>query len=142
TNAVGRSTSSPAQSGGPSASAGLAVVARSEQPQPLARAPQPELPATAEAVLALLEEKREMTLANQFLNNVHVVRCEAGRLEFRPAEAAPSDLANKLGETLLRLTGQRWMISVSREAGQPTIAASRAAEDADRRATAASHPLV
>src|SRR5690606_23340934 len=75
TNAVGRSTSSPAQSGGPSASAGLAVVARSEQPQPLARAPQPELRATAEAVLALLEEKREMTLANQFLNNVHIVRC-------------------------------------------------------------------
>ena len=142
TNAIGRSSASSAQSGGPSASAGLAVVARSEQPQPLARAPQPELPATAEAVLALLEEKREMTLANQFLNNVHVVRCEAGRLEFRPAAAAPSDLANRLGETLLRLTGQRWMISVSREAGEPTIAAGRAAEDADRRATAASHPLV
>ncbi len=142
TNAVGRSSSAPAQSGGPSASAGLAVVARSEQPQPLARAPQPDLPATAEAVLALLEEKREMMLANQFLNNVHVVRCEAGRLEFRPAPTSPADLANRLGETLLRLTGQRWMISVSREAGQPTIAAARAAEESARRASAASHPLV
>ncbi|MGE0660635.1 MAG: DNA polymerase III subunit gamma/tau, partial [Reyranellaceae bacterium] len=142
TNAVGRSSSAPAPSGGPSASAGLAVVARSEQPQPLARAPQPDLPATAEAVLALLEDKREMMLANQFLNNVHVVSCEAGRLEFRPAPTAPADLANRLGETLLRLTGQRWMISVSREAGQPTIAAARAAEESARRASAASHPLV
>ena len=143
TNAVSRSTTgAPISGGGPSASAGLAVVARNEQPQPMAAAPQLALPATAEAVLALLEEKREMMLANHFINNLHVVRCEAGRLEFRPAQNAPSDLANKLGETLSRLTGQRWVISVAREGGEPTIATSRASADAASRASAASHPLV
>src|SRR5690606_36560565 len=85
TSAVGRSTVAAPSGGGVTASAGLAVVARSEQPQPVAAAPQVALPATAEAVLALLEEKREGMLASQFLNNVHVVRFEAGRLEFRPA---------------------------------------------------------
>jgi DNA polymerase-3 subunit gamma/tau len=143
TNAVGRSSvTTPGSGGGATASAGLAVVARSEQPQPVAAAPQVSLPATAEAVLALLEEKREMTLANHFLNNVHVLRCEAGRLEFRPAQNAPSDLANKLGETLTRLTGTRWVISVAREGGDPTIATSRATKQAADRASATAHPLV
>jgi DNA polymerase-3 subunit gamma/tau len=142
TNAVGRSSVTPGSGGGATASAGLAVVARSEQPQPVAAAPQVALPATAEAVLALLEEKREMTLANHFLNNVHVLRCEAGRLEFRPAQNAPSDLANKLGETLTRLTGTRWVISVAREGGDPTIATSRATKQAADRASATAHPLV
>jgi DNA polymerase-3 subunit gamma/tau len=143
TNAVSRSTAgAPISGGGPSASAGLAVVARNEQPQPMAATPQLALPATAEAVLALLEEKREMMLANHFINNLHVVRCEAGRLEFRPAQNAPSDLANKLGETLSRLTGTRWVISVAREGGEPTIATSRASADAASRGSAASHPLV
>jgi DNA polymerase-3 subunit gamma/tau len=108
-------------------------------------APQPAatpLPADFEAVVGLLEEKREMLLANQLINNVHVVRCEAGRLEFRPAPDAPSDLANRLGEMLARLTGQRWMISVSSQPGQPTLAAQRLARQARSRATAQNHPLV
>jgi DNA polymerase-3 subunit gamma/tau len=83
-----------------------------------------------------------MLLANQLINNVHVVRCEAGRLEFRPAPDAPSDLANRLGEMLARLTGQRWMISVSSQPGQPTLAAQRLARQARSRATAQNHPLV
>jgi DNA polymerase-3 subunit gamma/tau len=143
TNAVGRSTvGMPAPGGGATASAGLAVVARTEQPQPVAAAPQVTLPATADAVLALLEEKREGMLANHFLNNVHVVRCEPGRLEFRPAPGAPSDLANKLGETLTRLTGTRWVVSVAREGGEATLAAQRATKQAADRASATAHPLV
>jgi DNA polymerase-3 subunit gamma/tau len=143
TSAVSRSTvGAPPSGGGPTASAGLAVVARNEQPQPVAAAPQVKLPETAEAVLALLEEKREGMLASHFLNNVHVVRCEAGRLEFRPEAKAPSDLANKLGETLTRLTGTRWVVSVAREGGEPTLAAKRASKQAADRASAAAHPLV
>ncbi len=142
TSAVGRSTVATPPGGGATASAGLAVVARSEQPQPVAAAPQVALPATAEAVLALLEEKREGMLASHFLNSVHVVRCEAGRLEFRPAANAPSDLANRLGETLSRLTGARWVVSVAREGGEPTLAAQRASTEAANRASAAAHPLV
>jgi DNA polymerase-3 subunit gamma/tau len=100
------------------------------------------MPSTFEGVVALLEEKREIRLASQLINNVHLVRCEAGRLEFSPSEDAPSDLANKLGDMLGRLTGARWVISVSSEAGQPTLAAQRAAKEASTRAEAATHPLV
>jgi DNA polymerase-3 subunit gamma/tau len=131
----------------PGATAGAPVASLAMQPEEAmaphpAPAPPKPMPATFEGVVALLEEKREIRLASQLINNVHLVRCEAGRLEFSPSEDAPSDLANKLGDMLGRLTGQRWVISVSSEAGQPTLAAQRAAREASTRAEAASHPLV
>ncbi len=137
-------SSQGAASGGPVAS--LAAVQNEpdvvEMPAP-APLPTPKaLPADFEAVVGLLEEKREMLLANQLINNVHAVRCEPGRLEFRPAQDAPPDLANRLGEMLARLTGQRWMISVSSEPGQPTLAEQRLARQARSRAAAQNHPLV
>jgi DNA polymerase-3 subunit gamma/tau len=100
------------------------------------------MPADFAAVVALLEEQREIRLANQLINNVHAVRCEAGRLEFRPAQDAPPDLAHKLGEMLGRLTGARWVITVSSEPGEATVAQQRRDQEARRRATAQNHPLV
>jgi DNA polymerase-3 subunit gamma/tau len=134
-----RATGSPA---GASSGAPVAQLAVQEQREEVASAPPKPMPGNFEAVVALLEERREIRLASQLINNVHVVRCEAGRLEFRPAQDAPPDLASKLGEMLARLTGQRWMISVSSEPGQETLASQRRALEASTRQAAASHPLV
>ncbi len=118
---------------------GLAIL---DAPVNVAPAALKPMPTNYEGVVALLEEKREIRLANQLINNVHVVRCEAGRLEFSPGQDAPPDLANRLGEMLARLTGQRWMISVSSDPGAPTLATQRLAKEASNRATATNHPLV
>ena len=43
---------------------------------------------------------------------------------------------------LLDVTGERWTIALSREAGEPTLAEQGQAADMARKAAAADHPLV
>ena len=47
-------------------------------------------------IVALAGQEREMVLKAHLENDVHVVEFEPGRLEFRPTETAPSDLAGRL----------------------------------------------
>ena len=67
---------------------------------------------------------------------------EPGRIELRPTEAAPRDLANRLGQLLSQWTGQRWLVSVSAEAGQPTLREAAELRERVLRSKAAQHPLV
>ena len=86
--------------------------------------------------------RREQRLARHLTHDVHLVHFEPGRIEIRPTDRAPANLANKVGQTLCDWTGERWVVSVSREDGAPTLAAQA---DARRQATvdeAAGHPLV
>ena len=132
----------PAPSGGTSAQ--LAVVARAE-PQPAAA------PASVpQALMALgsfpdamaLIRPLNMKLFIEMEEFVGLVRYRPGQIEFNPAEGAPADLANRLGEVLRAATGHRWIISISEEPGQPTIAqVRREAEDAAK-LEAMTHPLV
>ena len=55
---------------------------------------------------------------------------------------APDNLAGDLGKFLQSVTGERWMVTVSNEAGQPTLAEQRAKAQADEQAELADHPLV
>ena len=70
------------------------------------------------------------------------MRLEPGRLEFRPGEHAPRDLANRLGEHLSAWTGRRWVVSVSQDEGAPTLAEQAEAAQRREREEAARHPLV
>ncbi|MGQ0527127.1 MAG: DNA polymerase III subunit gamma/tau [Alphaproteobacteria bacterium] len=78
---------------------------------------------TLEDVVALLNAHGEVLLASQIYQYVHLIRMEAGRLEIRPAEMAPPTLSQDLGRQLSRLAGARWMVSISKEQGQMTLAA-------------------
>ncbi len=132
-------TASPG--GGPSGSAMTAVAmpapAPNAPPDP-APAPMPDaIPETSAAptpspesfadVLALFEEQREVGIRVQLFNNVHLVQFEKGRIEFRPTEHAQRDLANKTASMLTQWTGERWVVSISQEAGDPTMAEQDAA---------------
>jgi DNA polymerase-3 subunit gamma/tau len=119
-----------------------AAVARVEvEAEAVAVAPRPQ-PRDFAEVVALFEARREARLALALSTDVHPVRCEPGRLEFRPTDTAPVDLAPKVSDALARWTGQRWMVSVSSEAGEPTLASRRAASRDARRQRALEHPLV
>jgi DNA polymerase-3 subunit gamma/tau len=93
-------------------------------------------------LVRLFSEQREADLYVHLTRHVHLVRFEPGRLEFRPGERAPANLPNRVGELLSRWTGQRWVVAVSNEAGQPTLREQENARDADARARALAHPIV
>jgi len=104
-------------------------------------APRPD-PRSFLEVVALFAERREGILHAHLLNNVHLVGFEPGRIEFRPGEHAPRDLATRIMELLQRWTGRRWVVAISREAGEPTLGEQEARARAQAKAAAASHPLV
>jgi DNA polymerase-3 subunit gamma/tau len=94
------------------------------------------------AVVALLGERREAILQAHLKNNVHLVHFEIGHIEIRPDEHAPRTLANRLGALLSEWTGRRWVVAISGEPGEPTLAEQEAAADRRERAAVTAHPLV
>ncbi|MCQ0970277.1 DNA polymerase III subunit gamma/tau [Paracoccus sp. TK19116] len=96
-----------------------------------------------DAVVALITRMRDMVLLTQVENHVALVRYSPGRIEFEPRGDAPRDLAQRLGERLRGWTGgHRWGVSVVSSGGQPTIAETRATDEARSRAEAMDSPLV
>jgi DNA polymerase-3 subunit gamma/tau len=94
------------------------------------------------AVVAVLGERREAILQAHLKNNVHLVRFEPGRIEIRPDEHAPRTLANRLGALLSEWAGRRWVVAISGEPGEPTLAQQEAADKQRARAEVTAHPLV
>ncbi|MEJ1994571.1 MAG: DNA polymerase III subunit gamma/tau [Limibacillus sp.] len=118
-------------------------AARSQpQPQASAQAAQPLSLSSFEEVVALVGERKEAVLASQLAQEVHLVRFEPGRIELRPTERAPRDLTGRLGRLLTEWTGRRWMVSVSGEEGQPTLADRKASHEAAARDALLQEPLV
>ncbi len=122
----------------PRAFAGGGGVAAA-QAEPAAVALNPE---SFAAIVTLLGERREAILQAHLKNNVHLVRFEPGRIEFRPDEHAPRNLANRLGALLSEWTGRRWVVAISSEPGEPTLAQQESAADRRERAEVTAHPLV
>ncbi|HEY8964099.1 MAG TPA: DNA polymerase III subunit gamma/tau [Alphaproteobacteria bacterium] len=103
---------------------GMVMQAQAQPAQDLNVIPNPQ---NFEALITLCEDQGEMLLASQLINHAHLVHFEIGRLEFRPDQHAPANMAQKLGKCLTDWTGSRWMISVSSAEGMPTIAQARGA---------------
>jgi DNA polymerase-3 subunit gamma/tau len=91
---------------------------------------------------ALAAAKGASVLKVQIENHVHLVRFEPGQIEFRPAAAAPRTLAGDLAQKLKEWTGSRWVVTVAREGGEPTLAEQRKAAHAHRLEQVAQEPMV
>ena len=122
--------------GGAAALAAQPVTAIAAQPAAMPN------PRSFTDVVALFETRREARLVHHLMHHVHEVRCEPGLIEFRPEPQAPADLAPRLADLLSRWTGRRWIASVSRDEGKPTLAAQKAANADSLRAAAESNPVV
>ena len=133
----------PAAAPGPAARSGAAEPARVlAAPEPAPPAPALPAPQSFLEVVELFDQHREAVLRSHLYANVHLVHFEPGRIELRPGEAAPRDLSNRLGQLLTQWTGQRWLVSVSAERGQPTLREDADARAREMRSEAAQHPLV
>jgi DNA polymerase-3 subunit gamma/tau len=109
-----------------------------------APAPQPEEPRLLRFtdVVALADAKRDIGLKMALEREVHLVRFEEGRIEFRLAEGGRQSIANDLARALDAWTGRRWIVALSKEAGEPTLDATARAATETRHQNAAAHPLV
>jgi len=94
------------------------------------------------ALVGLVEHRREPTLHATLLGDVHLVHYEQGRLELRLENRVPRDFTHRLQTLLEQWTGRRWVVSISGEPGAPTLHEQRQQHSAALRHSVADHPLV
>ena len=91
---------------------------------------------------AMAGEKRDIRLKVEIERQMRLVRFEPGRIEFQPVEGADPDLAGRLGRKLSEWTGTRWIVSVSRTEGRPTLHEEREANQRQLFSDAKAEPTV
>ncbi|MEJ8475146.1 DNA polymerase III subunit gamma/tau [Roseibium algae] len=120
-------------------------------PQPMTYAapqetPEPTAPAFTLANLrdcaALASEKRDIPMKVAIMRQMRLVKFEPGRIEVQPTEDAPADIVGEFGRKLTEWTGTRWIVSVSRNQGRPTIHEEEEANQEQMLSDARSHPTV
>jgi DNA polymerase III subunit gamma/tau len=72
-------------------------------------------------LVAFANERRDLPLRTLLERDVRLVHFEDGKLEVALEPSAPKALIGDLARRLTALTGRRWMVVVSAEAGQPTL---------------------
>ncbi|HEY6577908.1 MAG TPA: hypothetical protein VIY09_01170, partial [Rhizomicrobium sp.] len=97
---------------------------------------------TLAEIAALAGVKGASVLRVQIENHVHLVRFEPGQIEFRAAPGAPRTLAGDLAQKLKEWTGARWVVTVAREGGEPTLAEQRKEARTRRLEQVAQQPVV
>jgi DNA polymerase-3 subunit gamma/tau len=118
------------------------AVQPQEQPKAALATERQELPQDFRSLVALMRDAREVRLTYALEQYVHLISYERGRIEMRVEPAAPATLPGDLSDRLAKITGTRWVITVSSTPGEPTLAEQAATEDAARRASAAQDPLL
>ena len=117
----------------------------SPAPNPLAAAAAPppgRLPASFADVVDLARDRHEGMLHGYLMTDVHLVRFEPGRVELRLGAHAAADLPQRLSRFLLAETGKPWLVTVSHEAGEPSLHEQQTALQAAQLAEVSAHPLV
>jgi DNA polymerase-3 subunit gamma/tau len=134
-NSVGGSSRTPVARGGEAAAApAKAEPTMSAQPQMLIR--------SLEDIAALAQSNGAPVLKVHIENDIHLVRLEPGKIEFRPSARAPRTLAGDLSQKLKDWTGARWSVSIAREGGAPTLAEQRKSAKAAKFESATQQPVV
>ena len=128
----GASTPAPRGPAAPSSGGGARAVGSSSQAPMAQRAPEPTASVQNAPVLRTLEDIAALAIAKgapvlkvHIENDMHLVSLEQGRIAFRPSLRAPSTLSGDLAQKLKEWTGIRWVVSVTREGGAPTIAEAK-----------------
>jgi DNA polymerase III subunit gamma/tau len=130
----GRAAAPPAPASGPAAAPNKAV--RMAPQQSAAQALEPsgdgEDPSGSEsppltsfaAIVALAGDKRDIKLKTDLERSVRPVRVAPGRLEIGLEPDAPTGLPGELARKLEAWTGTRWLVLVSKDAGEKPLAAT------------------
>ena len=127
-----RGSEMPAQrmpSGGPTAML-QAVPNTTPRDMPLGRIemqpaekPEPKVKVRSmQDIVDLCAQNREPKLKALVRNFVRLVKIEPGRLDMRLTDSGPGTLPGELGVKLKEWTGIHWIVSLSKDEGEPTLA--------------------
>jgi DNA polymerase-3 subunit gamma/tau len=101
------------------------------------------MPQNFAEVVGLFDKRREPVIRSHLREHVHLIAFEPGRIEFRPADGAPSNLANRISQLLGEWTGERWLVARSEAtSGEPTLREQEERRERDLRNEVVGHPLV
>ncbi|MES1155174.1 MAG: DNA polymerase III subunit gamma/tau, partial [Pseudorhodoplanes sp.] len=93
-------------------------------------------------LVALAAERRDLQVKAALERDLRLVHCEDGKLEIALEPGAPKTLVNDLQRKISAWTGKRWMVVVSRDAGEPTLKAQSEMRDAELKSGVRADPLV
>lgn len=88
---------------------------------PRAAAPALPDPQSFEAVVALIGEKREISLQLDVQRYVKPVAFRPGAITYEPAPGAPDHLARRLAGRLKEWTGRTWLVAANGQGGGETL---------------------
>jgi DNA polymerase-3 subunit gamma/tau len=128
--------------GGTPAVPGNAQAARQVAPAPRTDVAETVKLSSLADIAALAAKNGASMFKVQIENHIHLVRLEPEQIEFRPAAGAPRSLAGDLAQKLREWTGARWVVTLAREGGEPTLAEQRKAREAQKLERVAQEPLV
>ncbi len=135
-------TEAPAQSGGPvlaMQSTELAIDTRPNEQVPPANT---RTLNSFEELIFLVEDKRDLQIKTLIARHIRVVSFADGRMEMNLVENPPRDFLPNLAKRIETWTGKRWMLSLSKEEGRPTLYEAEKQETEARIETARSDPAV
>jgi DNA polymerase-3 subunit gamma/tau len=81
-----------------------------------------QMPQDFAAAVALFDVHREAVLFAHLMHDTHLVHYQPGRIELRVTDQAPRDFAANVARQLEEWTDERWVVAVSNETGEPTLA--------------------
>ncbi|MFT7575904.1 MAG: DNA polymerase-3 subunit gamma/tau [Alphaproteobacteria bacterium] len=93
-------------------------------------------------ILDLCSAHRDARLRIHLEEHVSLVAFNVGHVEIFPLPGAPKGLAGELGRKLSEWTGARWVVSVGREAVEPTIGEVVRAKRAEKIEEAKQEPAI
>jgi DNA polymerase III subunit gamma/tau len=93
-------------------------------------------------LIAFAGAQRDLQLKTILERDIRLVRFEDGTLEVALEPSASKALIGDLGRRLATLTGRRWMVALSAEAGEPTVKSQLAARREEFKRGVHADPLV
>jgi DNA polymerase III subunit gamma/tau len=137
-------TAAPASMAASSLAAAPLVAAEERTgPLPTSSVEHDPMPQSFAEVVALFDRRREAVIRSHLCEHLHLIAFEPGRIEFRPADGAPGNLANRISQLLGEWTGQRWLVARSESApGEPTLREQEEHREREVRNEVERHPLV
>ncbi|MBO9501431.1 DNA polymerase III subunit gamma/tau [Brevundimonas sp. A19_0] len=131
----------PAPRGGGGGGSGGGSQATLARPMTVAQPALPD-PQTFEAVVALIDERREIALKLDVERYVRPVAFRPGALTFEPVQGTPPDLARKLASRLKDWTGRTWLVAANGQGGGETLIEQERRAREKRRADVEADPFI